>query len=1112
MSRIVSRAESWERAYTAFQSVNFTAFDFTTVKQSLLDYVKLHFPETFNDYIESSEFVAIVETFAYIAELLAYRIDLNAHENFISTAQRRDSILRLAKLVSYSASRPLAARGLVKLTSVSTTENVLDANGIDLANKSIRWNDPSNTSWKEQFILLLNRVLKQEFGSVSPFDRFQVQDVLFEIYGINNVALTNGVFSYSTTVNGSTLPMELVPVAHDDTYGIVERRPENNATFSLLYGSDGIGDASETTGFFCFTKQGTLQKFFAEFDGITPNQVYEVDAVNVNDTDVWVNGVDPTTRAILDIPPDFSFRVQEGRSGEWKPVDLAHAQNIIFNTNPNRNKFEVETRDENQIRIIFGDGEFADIPSGSFEIWVRSSANEDVVIPQSSVVDQTASFTYIDRFGRTQTFTFTFTLIGSLQNASAAEEIEHVRQTAPAVYYTQDRMVNGEDYNVFMLQDPSILKLRAVNRTFAGDSKYIPWSDSSQTYENVKVFSDDGYMYFQIKDVGTTTGIVDANTLITNYVEPLLSTSDVTLQLVSAGIPVSEIRRVFTTVEKNTITAAMSPPPSQVDMYYDRINFSWYAVARSDGISGLPLDLGQTFLDRYIQDPIIYIDQPTILETSYIVTRVAKRLTVESASTAFWNTNDSNRVIEYDTLNSDSDEIVILRANVNNNRLGVLTQNWHFNILGQEVIDSGEEIGLPDENRVTVLPADENQDGVPDNLDVDDYTAPQGIAEIFKPKFVVTGVNDLQPITLPVFYLGGVSDVRVYRETTPGDGDFDVPVGIAEVLDTNQIGDKITIADPSVIATDVLVVVKEYVYFTRASLLDKWVPVPTTYDAINSYRLDLISTAGLWRRFEGRDQLNFAWFHRSPRYHLVDPAPSNIIDSFIITRGYYVALKRWLEDPLAVQPSLPTPLDMRTAYGYLLDNKMISDTVVLHPGRIKLIFGSKAIPELRAQLVIVRAPNGLLTDNEIKTSVVTTVRNFFDITQWEFGETFYFTELAAAIHNSLPTEISTVVLVPEFTNHQFGDLFQVLTREDEVLYPDITVEDVDIVTGLTAANIRRNTTTARTSASTIIIQCGTGGGDGGGDGGGGGGEGNTEDDYVDITYIDPQYFDTLLNN
>jgi hypothetical protein len=281
------------------------------------------------------------------------------------------------------------------------------------------------------------------------------------------------------------------------------------------------------------------------------------------------------------------------------------------------------------------------------------------------------------------------------------------------------------------------------------------------------------------------------------------------------------------------------------------------------------------------------------------------------------------------------------------------------------------------------------------------------------------------------------------------------------VYDANHIGNTIDITS-SVTGTDVVITVKEYVYFFNQ------VAVPATYQVIQNYYKyvddqqpcrpteECYPTAPEWQRFEGKDQLNFAWFHYSPRYHLIDPSPSNIIDAFVITKGYYTSLQRWLEDPLATKPKLPTALDLRTSYAYLLDNKMISDTVVLHPGNIKLLFGTRAMPELRATLRVVKAQNSNLTDNQIKTAIVTTVRNFFDITQWEFGETFYFTELAAAIHLSLPSDISTVVLVPDNDNNQFGDMFQVIAREDELFYPDITVDDVELVVSLTSTNMKQN--------------------------------------------------------
>lgn len=1087
MSRLVARAESWERAYEAFQNVNFAAFDYNTVKQSLLDYVKLYFPETFNDFIESSEFIAIVEIFAYIAELIAYRLDVNAHENFISTAQRKDSILRLAKLVSYTAARPLPARGLVKITSVTTTEAVVDTNGIDLSNRTIRWNDVSNPNWKDQFILVMNRVLEQEFGSVGPTDRFQIQDVLFELYSWNLSPLATGVFPYSAAINGQSEPMELVPVSYDSSLGIIERRPYNNANFTFLYGQDGLGDTSDTTGFFCFTKQGTLQRFRTSFNGITPNQTYDINADDVNDTDIWVNAVDGVSGATKDEPSLLPYRRQttEGKSGEWVPVDLAHAQNVIFNTNPRRNKYEVETRDNNRVRLIFGDGEFADVPQGTFDIWARSSLDSDIVVPQASVVNTSSSFTYVDSFNRTQTFTFSYSLISSLQNASAAEDIEHVRVTAPAVYYSQDRMVNGEDYNVFMLQDPSILKLRAINRTFAGDSKYIPWHDASGTYENIKIFGDDGILYFEDRDDTVATTVVDIATLITSYIEPLLSSTDIFLHVAAAGVPLLSYRRTFNTTEKTRITNALTPPPTpaQMEMYFKigsatnpSTQYQWFAVKTSDDPSVVLASEGWATGD-FLTTPLIRVNQSTIFETRYNVTRLARRLVFESSTTAFWNTNSASRVIEYDTLQSDADQVVILQANVNYNRNGILTQDWMYNVLGQEVIESGSDAGLPDVHRLSVVSLDTNDDGVPDDLQIDDEVLHRGVADLMMPKYTVPVPAGIPPfggtdITLPIYYFidpadpDYTPDVTVYRASDGAilaDGTALTPQWRPSQTSGSYASNKITLENaiytsaPIVNPGELLLIkIRDYVYFTRSTTTDPWESAPSSPSSIDSYATDIINGTQLWKRHEGRADLNFAWFHRSPRYHLVDPSPSNIIDSFIITKGYYLSLKRWLEDPLATQPALPTPLDLRTSYNYLLDNKMISDTIILHPGKIKLLFGSKAPAALQSTFKVVRSADRSLTDNQIKTTIVTTIRNFFDITLWEFGETFYFTELAAAIHASLPTEISSVVLVPTLPQNQFGDLFQVLAREDEVFYPDVTVDNIEIVTGYTATNLRLN--------------------------------------------------------
>ena len=54
-------AENWEVAYSAYTNVSFKAYDFSTMRASMLNYIRENYPENFNDYIESSEFVAIIE-------------------------------------------------------------------------------------------------------------------------------------------------------------------------------------------------------------------------------------------------------------------------------------------------------------------------------------------------------------------------------------------------------------------------------------------------------------------------------------------------------------------------------------------------------------------------------------------------------------------------------------------------------------------------------------------------------------------------------------------------------------------------------------------------------------------------------------------------------------------------------------------------------------------------------------------------------------------------------------------------------------------------------------------------------------------------------------------
>jgi hypothetical protein len=46
--------EDWKQIYQTYREADFQSYDFETLRKSFIDYLRLYYPETFNDYIESS--------------------------------------------------------------------------------------------------------------------------------------------------------------------------------------------------------------------------------------------------------------------------------------------------------------------------------------------------------------------------------------------------------------------------------------------------------------------------------------------------------------------------------------------------------------------------------------------------------------------------------------------------------------------------------------------------------------------------------------------------------------------------------------------------------------------------------------------------------------------------------------------------------------------------------------------------------------------------------------------------------------------------------------------------------------------------------------------------
>jgi hypothetical protein len=284
--------EDWKQIYQTYREADFQSYDFETLRKSFVDYLRLYYPETFNDYIESSEYIALLDVIAFMGQALAFRTDLNTRENYLDTAERRDSVTRLANLVSYTAKRNTAAQGLLKVFSVTTTENVIDYQGVNLSNFTINWADPTNPDWQEQFTAVLNAALVDSQRVGRPGNRNTVLGVRTDEYAINLVQGFLPIVPYTATVDGVTMPFEAMSSTSVGENYLYEPSPRPNQPFNILFRNDSLGFQSANTGYFFMFKQGVLQNQDFNLPERTSNRTVNINIEGCNEQDHWLYKLD----------------------------------------------------------------------------------------------------------------------------------------------------------------------------------------------------------------------------------------------------------------------------------------------------------------------------------------------------------------------------------------------------------------------------------------------------------------------------------------------------------------------------------------------------------------------------------------------------------------------------------------------------------------------------------------------------------------------------------------------------------------------------------------------------------------------------------------------------
>lgn len=1113
--------QDWTRIYQTFKNADFKSYDFENLRRVMITYLRENYPEDFNDYVESSEYLALIDAVAFLGQSLAFRIDLASRENFIELAERKESVLRLARMLGYNSKRNMPATGLLKFDTVSTTESILDSNGKNLSQQVIIWNDPTNANWAEQFITVLNASMADSIEFGRPQGKETIAGIPTEQYRFRTASTDVPVFAFSKSVAGRQMIFELLSTTFKNAEEIYEEPPVPGNQLGFVYRNDGKGGSSANTGFYLLFKQGSLELADFAIEAPSTNEIVSVDTNNINENDVWL----------------YQLTAAGVQATEWTKVQNLVGNNIAYNSinSDVRNIYSVKTKENDRIDLLFADGVYGNLPQGPFRVYYRISNGLVYQIAPSDMRGVTIAIPYINKQGVAHTLTVTMSLKYTVSSSAASETVDQIRFNAPAQYYTQNRMITAEDYNLAPLtSSQDILKVRSINRVSSGISRNYDIIDASGKYSAVNVFGDDGLIYKTQTERSLSFKFInrfDIVNFIRNSIEPLFTDTDV------YNFYLTRYEKVLFS-DQNTIWNSITSDVNLSTGYFvnaiDNTNILKTGTYTSNTLKyvnpgalikfippagkafkkGKIVDIDSSDSDQrdriwtkavkivgdgtnagrgVLANGLGAVQFSDIVPTGAIASRVVPKF-VNNLSTSLESEmvtlmfSNLNFGLRYDYIEGDWKLITSANLNlVGNFSLGKAGDSSNSSLDSSWIIAF---VKIADEYVIRIRGLDYIFGSIEENrfyYDSNRKVYDSRTGQVVKDQIKVLGINSdstlisalKQDITFEIddsikFDDGyqSVEEVKIAFSDSDDDGVIDNPeafeliVGPDAALNylffreiVDDLGNKQKVfVDNSNDA--ILIVQKEslininnysdgqliYFYDAEEDVVKRVNKSTNTFDI----QPDYISAIG-------RADLKFQYIHTADSDRRIDPSSSNIMDVYLLTRSYDRDFRNYLLGAISRKPEPPNSDSLRISFGSKLSSiKAISDEVVYHPVVYKVLFGQAAEPKFQATFKVVKNPNKLINDNDLKVRIVLAINEFFDINNWDFGDRFYISELIAYILTSVAPDISNIVLVPKQPDQVFGSLFEIQSRVDEIFVSGATVDDISIVSAVSAAEIRVN--------------------------------------------------------
>ena len=427
------------------KNINYLNQDFATFKQQLINYSKTYFPNSYNDFSESSPGTIFIEMASYVGDVLSFYLDTQIQETFIQYAQQESNLFSLAYMLGY---RPKVTQASgVDLTFQQQVPSILDGgvyypdfNYALTVSENLQISNGNNVTF-----IIQNTV---DFTTSSSYDPTSVTTYLVNDGIPERFLLTKHVKAISATVQSKTFtfgdPTQFITkdINSSNLIGILDvTDSDGNIWYEVDYLAQDVvfdkirntnandpnfSNDSTDTPYLLKLKQAD-RRFVSRFINATTLQLQFGSGVVSNNDETIVPNPDNVG---LGLPFE-----QNKLTTAFSPSNFIFTDS--YGISPSNTTLTV--------RYLIGGGTTSNVQSNTLTTITNANSQVNFIQPN---INPTLAQTIFDSLSVTN--------LAAASGGGDGDSLEEIRQNSTAQFQSQLRTVTQDDYLVRSLSLPSI--------------------------------------------------------------------------------------------------------------------------------------------------------------------------------------------------------------------------------------------------------------------------------------------------------------------------------------------------------------------------------------------------------------------------------------------------------------------------------------------------------------------------------------------------------------------------------------------------------------------------------------------------------------------------------